>query len=150
MFKLKRVYEPPSPDDGERVLVDRLWPRGMTKEKAAVDLWMKEISPSTELRKWFDHDPAKWAEFQARYREELKARPELVDELRRKAREGTVTLLYGARNQEQNEAVVLMEFLGNQSSPPAEILTEVRRLGLRTPGEAAALIRADRDPKTGH
>jgi uncharacterized protein YeaO (DUF488 family) len=113
MFKLKRVYEPPSPDDGERVLVDRLWPRGMTKAKAAVDLWMKEISPSTELRKWFDHDPAKWAGFQARYREELEARPELADELRDKARQGTVTLLYGARNQEQNEAVALKAFLEN-------------------------------------
>jgi len=111
MFKLKRVYAPPSPDDGERVLVDRLWPRGMTKEKAAVDLWMKEISPSTELRKWFDHDPAKWAGFQTRYREELKARPQLVDELRQRARQGTVTLLYGARNQEQNEAVALKAFL---------------------------------------
>jgi uncharacterized protein YeaO (DUF488 family) len=111
MFKLKRVYEPPSPDDGERVLVDRLWPRGMTKEKAAVDVWMKDIAPSTELRKWFDHDPAKWAEFQARYREELEARPERVDELRQKGRQATVTLLYGARNETQNEAVVLKVFL---------------------------------------
>jgi uncharacterized protein YeaO (DUF488 family) len=111
MFKLKRVYEPPSPDDGARILVDRLWPRGLTKEKAALDLWMKEISPSTELRKWFDHDPDKWAGFQARYREELKARPELVDELRQKARQGTVTLLYAARNEAQNEAVALKAFL---------------------------------------
>jgi len=111
MFKLKRVYDPPSPDDGARILVDRLWPRGLTKEKAALDLWMKEISPSTELRKWFDHDPAKWAGFQAHYRDELKARPELVDELRQKARQGTVTLLYAARNEAQNEAVALKAFL---------------------------------------
>ena len=116
MFKLKRVYEPPSPDDGVRVLVDRLWPRGLTKAKAAVDLWMKEISPSTELRKWFDHDPAKWTEFQARYRKELEARPELTDELRQKTRQGTVTLLYGARDEVHNEAVVLMALLSKQ--PP--------------------------------
>jgi uncharacterized protein YeaO (DUF488 family) len=115
MFKLKRVYEPPLPDDGERVLVDRLWPRGMTKERAAVDLWMKEISPSTELRKWFDHDPAKWAGFQQRYRKELEARPELVGALREMARQGMVTLLYGARNQAQNEAVALKAFL--EASP---------------------------------
>jgi uncharacterized protein YeaO (DUF488 family) len=111
VFKLKRVYEPPSPDDGCRVLVDKLWPRGMTKAKAAVDLWMKDISPSTELRKWFDHDPAKWDEFQARYVKELKARPQLANELRQKARQGTVTLLYGARDEAHNEAVALKAFL---------------------------------------
>ena len=111
MFKLKRVYEPPSPDDGARILVDRLWPRGLTKEKAALDLWMKEIAPSTELRKWFDHDPAKWTGFQARYAKELEARPELADELRGEAHQGTVTLLYAARDEVHNEAVVLKAFL---------------------------------------
>ncbi len=110
MFKLKRVYETPSADDGVRVLVDRLWPRGLTKTRAAVDLWMKDIGPSTDLRKWFDHDPAKWSGFQDRYLKELAGRTDLVDELRQKARQGTVTLLYAARDEEHNEAVVLMSF----------------------------------------
>jgi uncharacterized protein YeaO (DUF488 family) len=111
MFKLKRVYEAPLPDDGARVLVDRLWPRGVSKARAALDLWMKDIGPSTELRQWFDHDPAKWSAFQDRYAKELEERTALVDELRRKERNGTVTLLYAARDQEHNEAVALKAFL---------------------------------------
>ena len=110
-IRLKRVYEKPNKDDGIRILVDRLWPRGLTKQKAALDLWLKEIAPSTELRKWFGHDSEKWKEFQRRYRAELKSHPDEVKLIKGKAREGTVTLLYGARDQEHNEAVVLQQLL---------------------------------------
>jgi uncharacterized protein YeaO (DUF488 family) len=111
MFKLKRVYEAPSPDDGARVLVDRLWPRGVTKARAALDLWLKDIGPSTELRTWFDHDPAKWTVFQARYFKELEKKADLTEPLRQRDRKGTVTLLYAARDNEHNEAVALKAFL---------------------------------------
>ena len=111
-IKLKRVYEQPDTKDGERVLVDRLWPRGLTKEKARVDLWLKEIAPSTELRRWFGHDPAKWTEFKRRYRAELKGNKEQVARLKDEMEKGPVTLLYGARDEEHNEAVVLLELLG--------------------------------------
>ena len=109
--KLKRVYEAPHKDDGTRILVDRLWPRGLTKEKAKVDLWLKEIAPSTELRKWFGHDPKKWRGFCSRYRTELKQHGDELRLIKRKAKEGTVTLIYGARDQEHNEAVVLKQLL---------------------------------------
>jgi len=111
-IKLKRVYELPDTKDGERVLVDRLWPRGLTKEKARVDLWLKEIAPSTELRRWFGHDPAKWTEFKRRYRAELKGNKEQVARLKDEMEKGPVTLLYGARDEEHNEAVVLLELFG--------------------------------------
>ncbi len=111
MIQIKRVYEKPSRTDGLRVLVDRLWPRGLSKERAAVKLWLKEMAPSTELRKWFNHDPAKWREFQARYRQELAGQKEALDVLRQKAKEHTVTLVYGARDEEHNEAVVLKKIL---------------------------------------
>lgn len=110
-LKLKRVYEAPDKDDGTRILVDRLWPRGLTKQRAKVDLWLKEIAPSTELRKWFGHDPKKWRSFRARYETELKRHPDQLKLLRSKAKEGTVTLIYGARDQEHNEALVLKDFL---------------------------------------
>jgi uncharacterized protein YeaO (DUF488 family) len=110
-LKLKRVYEAPDKDDGLRILVDRLWPRGLTKEKAKVDLWLKEIAPSTELRKWFGHDPKKWRKFSARYRTELKHHEDQLHLLMSKAKEGTVTLIYGARDQQHNEALVLKNFL---------------------------------------
>jgi uncharacterized protein YeaO (DUF488 family) len=110
-IKLKRVYEQPDAKDGERVLVDRLWPRGLTKERAHVDLWLKEIAPSGELRKWFGHDPAKWAEFKRRYREELKGNKEQVTRLKGEMEKGPVTLLYGAKDERHNEAVVLQELL---------------------------------------
>jgi uncharacterized protein YeaO (DUF488 family) len=110
-IQLKRVYEPPSKEDGIRILVDRLWPRGLTKKKAAVDLWLKDIAPTTELRKWFGHDPARWKEFQVRYRKELRADKEAVDLLKQKSKEGTVTLVYGAKDQEHNEALVLQQML---------------------------------------
>jgi uncharacterized protein YeaO (DUF488 family) len=97
-LRLKRAYEPAAPDDGKRILVDRLWPRGLSKDKAAVDDWIKEIAPSTELRKWFGHDPARWAEFQRRYRIELRQHSVLLDRIRSLAKTQTVTLLYAARD----------------------------------------------------
>lgn len=110
MFSIKRVYDAPSPDDGFRVLVDRLWPRGLSKEKAAVDLWLKDVAPSTELRTWFNHDPEKWDEFVTRYHAELKDNP-AVAELRRAIKEhGRVTLLYGAHDEKHNQAVALRRF----------------------------------------
>jgi uncharacterized protein YeaO (DUF488 family) len=110
-IKIKRVYEQPHRKDGERILVDRLWPRGLTKEKAGVDLWLKEIAPSTELRKWFDHDPEKWQRFRRRYETEIRHKDDLIKVLRQKAREGTITLIYGARDEKHNEALVLKQFL---------------------------------------
>jgi uncharacterized protein YeaO (DUF488 family) len=109
---LKRVYEKAGKEDGTRILVDRLWPRGLTKQKARVDLWLKEIAPSTELRKWFHHDPEKWKEFKKRYRAELKNKKEEIKLLRGKLNEGPVTLVYGAKDEEHNEAVALKELLG--------------------------------------
>jgi uncharacterized protein YeaO (DUF488 family) len=111
MFKLKRAYEEPSDGDGLRVLVERLWPRGLTKERAAIDLWLKEIAPSAELRKWYGHDQAKWAEFQKRYRAELRANAEAVKLLKQKGKEGPVTLVYAARDEEHNSALVLKMLL---------------------------------------
>ena len=110
-LKIKRVYEKASEQDGQRILVDRLWPRGLTKEKAAVDLWLKEIAPSTELRKWFGHDPAKWNDFQIKYHQELKKNDEQVLVLKEKLKKGVVTLVYGAKDEEHNEALVLKEWL---------------------------------------
>jgi uncharacterized protein YeaO (DUF488 family) len=111
MFRLKRVYEEPSSEDGYRILVERLWPRGLSKERAAVDLWLKDVAPSPELRKWFNHDPAKWKEFQRRYREELKEKKEAVKLLKQKGKEGTVTLVYAAHDEEHNGALVLKQLL---------------------------------------
>lgn len=110
-MKIKRVYEKPSKEDGMRILVDRLWPRGLTKEKAAVDIWLKEIAPSTELRKWFDHDPAKWKAFQKKYHQELKNNPDQVLLLKEQMKKGLVTLIYGAKDEVHNEALVLKEWL---------------------------------------
>jgi uncharacterized protein YeaO (DUF488 family) len=111
MFKLKRAYEAASPEDGYRVLVERLWPRGITRQQAALDLWLKDIAPSPELRKWFDHDPRKWAEFQRRYAQELSQKQDLLDLLRQKEREGPVTLVYGARDEQHNAALALKSCL---------------------------------------
>ena len=110
-IKIKRVYEQPDKDDGVRILVDRLWPRGLTKEKAHVDLWLKEIAPSTELRQWFDHDPEKWKSFRGRYETEIKRNDDLIRVLVAKARKGTITLVYGARDEKHNEALVLKQYL---------------------------------------
>ncbi len=108
-LKAKRVYDPPDEADGYRVLVDRLWPRGLTKEKAAVHLWLKDIAPSTELRKWFSHDPDKWPEFKKRYLAELQKNHEAVHQLKDELKKGPVTLLYAAKDEDHNEVVVLME-----------------------------------------
>ena len=110
---LKRVYEPPSKTDGTRILIDRLWPRGLSKDKAHVDLWLKAIAPSTELRRWFGHDPKKWTEFQNRYRAELEGNAEAVAELKAALADGPATLVYGARDEAHNDAVVLADYLAN-------------------------------------
>ena len=112
-LKIKRVYEKPSTGDGFRILVDRLWPRGLTKEKASVNLWMKDLAPSTELRKWFGHDPNKWEEFQNRYLLELDQNKEQIILLNEHLKSGTVTLVYGTKDQEHNEAVVLKDLLSS-------------------------------------
>lgn len=106
-IRLKRAYDPPAAGDGTRVLVDRLWPRGLSKEKARIDLWLRDIAPSTELRKWFGHDAAKWEEFAERYDRELDALPELLRQLAGLAQKGRLTLVFGARDRERNNAVVL-------------------------------------------
>ena len=111
MIKLKRVYEKPSRQDGERILVERLWPRGLSKERAAVDLWLKDVAPSAELRKWFGHDPERWPEFQRRYTRELQQHETELEELRAAARKGNVTLLFGAHDEQHNDAVVLQDVL---------------------------------------
>lgn len=107
---IKRVYEAPSEADGQRVLVDRIWPRGVSKAEADLTLWLKEVAPTTELRKWFGHDPARWAEFRKRYRAELDGNP-AVEKLRALAAKGKLTLLYGAHDAEHNQAVVLADYL---------------------------------------
>jgi uncharacterized protein YeaO (DUF488 family) len=109
--RLKRAYEEPSPEDGRRILVERLWPRGLSKEKAGVDLWLKDVAPSTGLRRWFAHDLVKWPEFQRRYLEELRGRPTEVARLKRLIAEGPVTFVYGSHDQEHNAAMVLKEML---------------------------------------
>jgi uncharacterized protein YeaO (DUF488 family) len=108
-FRIKRVYELPDKHDGRRILVDRLWPRGLTKEKASIDLWLKDIAPSTELRKWFDHDPGRWEEFKERYLDELKGNSEQIQLLKQELDKGIVTLVYGAKDEEHNQAVVIQE-----------------------------------------
>ena len=110
-LSIKRVYEPAARGDGARVLVDRVWPRGITKEKAALDLWLKEIAPSTALRKWFGHDPARWDEFRKRYGKELDGNAEAVGQLTALVAKGPVTLLYSAHDTEHNQAAALLEYL---------------------------------------
>ena len=107
MLRIKRVYEPQARSDGRRILVDRLWPRGLSKKDAAVDEWMKDIAPSAELRRWFGHDPQRWPEFRRRYRHELRSHADLVRRITARASRGTVTLVYGARDEAHNDAVVL-------------------------------------------
>ena len=111
MLRTKRIYREPSKDDGTRVLVDRIWPRGVSKEKASLDRWEKDLAPSDDLRRWFGHDPAKWEEFLRRYRTELEGKEEALDRLRQEAGEGTVTLLYAARDEEHNNAVALKRYI---------------------------------------
>jgi uncharacterized protein YeaO (DUF488 family) len=112
MIKIKRIYESAAEEDGFRILVDRLWPRGIKKEKAKIDLWLKEVAPSSELRKWFSHDPEKWEKFKTKYAKELAAKQPLLKEIRQMEKEkGTVTLLYSARDTEHNNAVALKAVL---------------------------------------
>ena len=115
MIRIKRAYDPVSEGDGERILVDRLWPRGVTKEAARISSWMKELGPTTELRKWFGHDPSRWEEFQVRYAKELQT-PDLralLGDLAARSRQGVVTLVFGARDREHNHAIVLKNVIGD-------------------------------------
>jgi uncharacterized protein YeaO (DUF488 family) len=115
--KLKRAYESPAAADGTRVLIDRLWPRGISKKKAALDKWMKDIAPSNQLRKWFGHDPARWNEFRRRYAAEVHKNPDLLYQLRSAARDGPITLVYSARDEAHNDAIVLRDLiLGRRST----------------------------------
>lgn len=113
-IRLRRAYDPPTLADGRRILVDRLWPRGLTKEAAAIDTWLKDVAPSTELRRWFGHDPGKWTEFERRYRQELAANPTALAPLIEAAKTGPVTLVYGAKDEQHNNAVVLKAVLDEQ------------------------------------
>jgi uncharacterized protein YeaO (DUF488 family) len=110
-LRAKRIYEDPSTEDGYRVLIDHIWPRGVTRERARLDSWAKELAPSAELREWFGHSPTRFARFRTRYRRELEAHADILDELRRRAASGPVTILYAARDEEHNNAVVLVELL---------------------------------------
>ena len=112
MIKIKRIYEKPIKDDGYRILVDRLWPRGVSKEKASLDLWLKDIAPSTELRKWFNHEPEKWEEFKRRYEVEVRNNKEIFKQLKEICKkEKIVTFLYASKDEEYNEAVVLKDLI---------------------------------------
>lgn len=111
MIAVKRIYDPPSRNDGKRMLVDRLWPRGIRKEDAKIDEWLRDIAPSNELRRWFSHDPAKWTDFRKKYRKELKDKAEVVNRLRSAANKGRMTLLFSAKDEEHNNAVVLKEVI---------------------------------------
>jgi uncharacterized protein YeaO (DUF488 family) len=111
MLQIKRIYDPPSRDDGKRILVDRLWPRGIKKDEAKIDEWPKDVAPSDTLRKWFAHDPAKWAAFRDKYGKELKDKKDIVDRLRKEAKKGKVTLLFSAKDAEHNNAVALKEVI---------------------------------------
>lgn len=110
-IRIKRIYEPRADDDGQRILVDRIWPRGVSRDAAALDLWLKDVAPTTELRKWFGHDPARFAAFRDRYRRELESDSKGVAELHARIEQGDVTLLYAARDKLINHAVVLAEYL---------------------------------------
>lgn len=113
--KTKRIYDPPETSDGSRVLVDRIWPRGVSKDEAKLDLWLKDAAPSTDLRKWFGHDPERWEEFQRRYRAELRDNDEALAPLRKLIEDGPVTLLYGAHDEAHNNAVALREYLDQKA-----------------------------------
>jgi uncharacterized protein YeaO (DUF488 family) len=117
MIKVKRIYEMATEDDGFRILIDRLWPRGLSKQKAKVDLWLKEIAPSHELRKWYAHDPQKWDRFKQRYFKELDGKKELIGEIIEKAKDRNVTLLFGAKEEKFNNAVALKEYIEIKWSP---------------------------------
>jgi len=111
MIKIKRIYDPPAEHDGFRILVDRLWPRGLTKEKAKVDLWLKEIAPSDQLRKWYTHDPKKWAEFKKKYSSELDQKTDLIDQIVKKTKEGDLTFLFSSKEEKLNNPLALREYI---------------------------------------
>lgn len=134
-LRIKRVYDPPEKSDGARVLVDRVWPRGVRKDKAALDAWLREVAPSSSLRQWFAHDPERFGEFRKRYRKELADEGEALDEIRRLLKEGPVTLVYGARDTHFNQAVVLQEFLRERKAPRA---TRKKRIVDDRPARAGA------------
>lgn len=113
--RIKRIYEPPAKDDGARILIDRIWPRGISKKAAALTLWFKDAAPSTGLRKWFGHDPARWTEFQKRYRAELQNNRQALDDLSELAGTGRVTLLYATHDTEHNHALILADYLRRHS-----------------------------------
>lgn len=124
--KLKRAYDRPTAGDGTRVLIDRLWPRGVTKADAAIDYWFKELAPSTALRKWFGHDPARWQEFRRRYTAEVHEHSEMLNQLRSMARQGTITLVFSAHDELHNDAVVLRDLLlGRQVEPKSRSTSQV-------------------------
>ena len=114
-IRVKRIYESPNPDDGFRLLIDRLWPRGIKKEQAKIGLWLKEIAPSDSLRKWFNHEPEKWEEFKRRYSKELDRKQDLVDQLSQHVKKGKVTFLFGAKDESYNNAIALREYLLDDS-----------------------------------
>ena len=135
MLKLKRAYDPVSPEDGVRFLVERLWPRGLTKEKLQVDAWLKEAGPSTELRKWFSHDPEKWSQFRVRYFRELDSAPEAWRPIVSAARRGTVTLIYSSHDEQHNNAVALWEYLRmKRRRPSAKVASPAADHTGRVPG----------------
>jgi uncharacterized protein YeaO (DUF488 family) len=111
MLRMKRAYDPPSEDDGFRILVDRIWPRGMSRERIQIDLWLKDVAPSNELRRWFGHDPSRWDEFKERYHQELADKDDLIDQISEKVSSGDVTLVFGAKDEKLNNAVALKEYL---------------------------------------
>jgi len=116
MIQIKRIYEQPHSDDGYRILIDRLWPRGFTRERAKVDLWMKEIAPSTELRKWYHHNPERWNEFKSRYQTELTDKRDLILQIEHLEKvHGNITLLFAAKEKEQSQAAVLLNLLNETS-----------------------------------
>jgi uncharacterized protein YeaO (DUF488 family) len=126
MFQLKRAYDPASPDDGCRVLVERLWPRGVSKSRAAIDSWLKDVAPSNELRKWYGHDTERWEEFRRRYWNELRANRDAVHELRDKEHGGKVTLVYAAHDEDHSGALALKQFLARHKPRAAVRRTNAR------------------------
>jgi uncharacterized protein YeaO (DUF488 family) len=129
MFQLKRVYDPATPQDGCRVLVERLWPRGVSKSRAAIDAWLKEVAPSTELRKWYGHAPDRWEEFRRRYWDELRKVPEAVAGLRQKERDGRVTLVFAAHDEQHSGALALLQFLARRGAKNARPRSKSNRSG---------------------
>lgn len=115
MIRLKRAYEPAEASDGIRILVERLWPRGVSKERARIDLWARDVAPSTELRQWFQHDPGKWAEFKRRYSQELRERADALEPVLEHVRAGTVTFVFGSKEERYNAATALEEYVGRRT-----------------------------------